>query len=121
MNKKVTEKSCPILNINNDAILKNINEENLNINKNSSATNIILRNTAGPYLNNAKGALKPFCSLINIPINNKEKKDNNERINSNYSISNENINYFFDKDKYFNNFKNRINLNINNLFFKGKV
>ena len=121
LQKKDTEKSCPLLNINNNSInnIKDsyINEENLN--KNSSANNIILRNTAGPYLNNIKGALRPFCSLINIPINNKEKKENNNKNNSIYSISNEN-NYYFDKDKYFNEFKNRINLNINNLFFKSK-
>ena len=122
LKRKVTEKSCPLLNINNNSI-KNIkdsyiNDENLN--KNRSANNIILRNTAGPNLNNIKGALKPFCSLINIPINNKEKKENNNKNNSVYSISNENINYYFDKDKYFNDFKNRMNLNINNLFFKSK-
>ena len=121
LNNKIAEKSCPILNI--DYInIKNIQDSNVeeNINKNSSSNNIILRNTSGPNLNNSKGVLKPFCSLINIPINNKEKKENNAKTNSNYSISNENINYFFDKDKYFNDFKNRINLNINNLFFKLK-
>ena len=121
-NKKVTEKSCPMFNINNNSI-KNIKDPYIiedNLNKNSSAGNIILRNTAGPYLNSIKGALKPFCSLINIniPINNKSKKDENEVEKKNNS--NDNNNYLFDKDKYFNDFKNKINLNINNLFFKTK-
>ena len=122
LNKKMTEKSCPILNIDYMNI-KNIQESYINdenLIKNSISHNIILRNTSGPNLNNPKGALKPFCSLINIPYNNKEKKENNDKNNSNYSISNENINYFFDKNKYFNDFKNKINLNINNLFFKLK-
>ena len=118
LKKKMTEKSCPILNIDSSKI-KNFKDSNINkenIYKNISVSNIILRNTIGPNLNNAKGALKPFCSLKNVPTNNKERKDNNDKTNSNYSISNEN-NYYFDKNKYFIEFKNRIKLNINNLFF----
>ena len=118
LNKKVTEKSCPLLNINCNSIINTkepfINEDYLNKN------NINIRNISNPHFNNVKGVLKPFCSLINIPINNKEKDENNNKTTNNFNTSNEKNNYYFDKDKYFNEFKNRINLNINNLFFKTK-
>ena len=121
-NKKTSEKSCPSFNINSNSN-KNIIDSYIiegNFSKNCSSSNLILRKTAGPCLNSIKGALRPFCSLINIPINNKIKKDKTNKKNENYSTSNENVNYFFDKNKYFNEFKNRMNLNINNLFFKTK-
>ena len=48
--------------------------------------------------------------MINITNNNKIKEGKN---NINYSSINENnSNYFFDKDKYFKDFKDRINNNI---------
>jgi len=121
-NKKTSEKSCPSFNVNNNST-KNIIDSYViegNFSKNCSSSNLILRKTAGPCLNSIKGALRPFCSLISIPINNKIKKDKTNKNIENYSTSNENVNYFFDKDKYFNEFKNRMNLNINNLFFKTK-
>jgi len=121
-NKKTSEKSCPSFNINSNST-KNIIDSYIiegNFSKNCSSSNLILRKTAGPCLNSIKGALRPFCSLISIPINNKIKKDKTNKNIENYSTSNENANYFFDKDKYFNEFKNRMNLNINNLFFKTK-
>ena len=121
-NKKTSEKSCPSFNINNNST-KNIIDSYIiegNFSKNCSSSNLILRKTAGPCLNSIKGALRPFCSLISIPINNKIKKDKSNINIDSYSTSNENVNYFFDKDKYFNEFKNRMNLNINNLFFKTK-
>ena len=118
-NKKTSEKSCPSFNIYSNST-KNIIDSYIiegNFSKNCSSSNLILRKTAGPCLNSIKGALRPFCSLITIPINNKIKKDKNK---DNFNSSNENVNYIFDKDKYFNEFKNRMNLNINNLFFKTK-
>ena len=121
--KKINEKSCPLFNIysNSSKNIKGFYMVGKNLNKNGSGSNLILRKTAGPCLNSIKGALKPFCSLINIPINNKLKKENNNNKNINFSTSNdENTNYFFNKEKYFNEFKNRMNLNINNLFFKTK-
>ena len=121
LDKKITEKSCPLLNINCNSIINIkepfINDENLN--KNITTNNTNLRKISNPH-NNIKGVLKPFCSLINIPINNKEKEENNNKTTNNNNTSNEKNNYCFDKDKYFNEFKNRINLNINNLFFKSK-
>ena len=74
-------------------------EENLS--KNVSETNLLIKD---------KGVLKPFCYMINITNNNKIKEGKN---NVNYSSSNENnSNYVFDKDKYFKDFKDRINNNI---------
>ena len=78
---------------------KNKKEENLS--KNVSESNLLIKD---------KGVLKPFCYMINITNNNKIKEGKN---NNNYSSINENnSNYVFDKDKYFKDFKDRINNNI---------
>ena len=94
-------------------IFKNNSSKNIKENYN----NIITRNYLSNNVIKDKGVLKPFCSMINIPLNNKIKrsktKEKNKKENyinsSNYSTGNENNNYIFDKNKYFNDFKNRFN------------
>ena len=78
--------------------------------KNESQNNLMMRNIIKPNNN-----FKPFCSMINIPINNKTKEINN---NNNFSNDNYNNNFIFDKDKYFKNFKNKMN---NNNILKKKL
>ena len=93
---------------NNTNLSNSIKEGNLS--KNESEKNIFIRNFLGPSPKD-KGALKPFCSMLNIPLNNKFKEGNKNNNNS-YVISNENnSNYFFDRDKYFKDFKNRMDNN----------
>ena len=90
---------------------KQESNKELNLSKNESEKNNLKRNQ---NISKEKGALKPFCSMINIPLNNKIKDGNskNKYNNSSYVTSNENnSNYIFDKEKYFKDFKNRMESN----------
>ena len=114
-NKMKTKKNKTHTNHNNKEI--NTNQSNNmkegNLSKNGSDNDLIEKNILGNNNSKEKGALKPFCSMLNIPLNNKIKDGNCRKENNyNYSTSNENnSNYIFDKDKYFKDFKDRMNNN----------